>query len=179
MSRYDICRVNQTLKQYNDEGNVLNKTINVSMGIERHFTGKSNILIHFLANGISKFPKNIIQFQEKYDNNIPLELGCFHIKEPIILAKLWALASFCLNIQSKTITKFKYLEEIKKALRMDYGAMIQAAKNYSHQAAMVLSTRTGSSNQRNGIPKVLLAYFYPYISHSRPENLKKSRPKNS
>ena len=153
MSRYDICRVNQTLTEYNEEGNALNKTINVSMGIERHFTGKSNILIHFLANGISKFPVNIIQFKEKYDN-IPLESGCFHIKEPIILAKLWALASFCLNIQIKTITKFKYQEEIKKALRMDYGAMIQAAKKYSHQAAMVLSTRTGSSSQRNGIPKV-------------------------
>ena len=158
MSRYDICRVNQTLKEYNDEGNVLNKTINVSMGIERHFTGKSMILIHFLAHAISKLPKNIIQFKEKHDN-IPLEPGCFHIKEPITLAKLWALASFCLNIQSKTITKFKYLEEIKKALRMDYGAMIQAARNYSHQAAMVLSTRTGSSSQRNGIPKVITIFM--------------------
>ena len=94
---------------------------------------------------LSVFPKYIIDWVDttKIFEGRYLENGCFHIKRPEILAKLWALSTFCANIL--TNKKMDYVKRRKIAEAMDYLSMTRTVRNYSTRSDMVLSTRTGKN----------------------------------
>ena len=128
----------KTLKQYNEENHVLQTSI-----IVNYFTEKKVTCIQFMILALSVFPKYIIDWVDttKIFEGRYLENGCFHIKRPEILAKLWALSTFCANIL--TNKKMDYVKRRKIAEAMDYLSMTRTVRNYSTRSDMVLSTRTG------------------------------------
>ena len=134
-----------SLREFDKSGKRLSKEC-----LEKHFMDEKLTLLHFMVLAISMFPKNIIQWY-KVQN-------CFIFSNPVLISKLWGLASFCSSLRLD-INQEKYSRERKIARSMDYQAFTKAARNYSIMPDMLMSTKTSDPEKsgnadKNGIPKV-------------------------